>query len=142
MAFQTDVEIELKEYTDSKYIISSQHRKAGNPHKSIWTITFSEEVDCFLFTVKENWKQENKGWGIKICDNTLQVLGINSNKEELKLAKFVDGGNTDIWHGYPADYLYKSQDRPTTEILRIWVIKGYITKSKMNKIRQGLPCNL
>jgi hypothetical protein len=140
--YQQDTEIELQETKPRKYYISSQHRKKGNPNKSIWIISFEEEVNCFIQTISNTWKVKAEAWGIKLNGNTLQVVGLNNNNEELKLAKFVDGTNTDVWHGYPADYVCNAQDRPTTEILKYWVHQGYITKSKMKKIRQGQPCNL
>lgn len=142
MPFQADKEISLTDFPSSKYIISSQHRKTGNPNKSIWIISFNDEVECFLQTLEKNWKQHNEGWGIKVLNDALQVIGNSVSKDELKIAKFVDGSNTDVWHGYPADYMRNSQDRPTTEILTVWVNSGYITKSKMSKIRKGFSCNL
>jgi hypothetical protein len=147
MTYTADTEIDLKVNIDLeehkfKYIISSQHRKTGNPNKCIWKITFDQEVDCFIMTVSEKWKDGIHGWGLKALDNVLQVVGVNNIKEELKLAKFIDGTNTNVWHGYPADYVSKSNDRPTTEILKKWVDLGYITKAKMSKIRLGQSCNL
>ena len=144
MSYKTDTEIEidLVDKSTCSYIISSQHRKTGNFHKSIWLIPFTEEVECFTQTINENWKDGNKAWGVKIIDAIFQVLGKNNENEELKLAKFVDGNYSNIWHGYPADYLRKAQDRPTTDILKVWVQKGFLTKSKMSKIRRGQSCNL
>ena len=55
--------------------------------------------------------------GFNIENATLQVVGVLNNRE-LKLAKFVDGTNNNVWHGYPADHMTKSQDRPTTGILK------------------------
>jgi hypothetical protein len=142
MPYKADTEIEHEDFAPSKYIVSSQHRRKGNPNKSIWTINFDEEIDCFIQTITKNWKNGVEAWGIKLIGTTLQVVGISNDKAELKLAKFVDGTNSNIWHGYPADHMTKSQDRPTTIILKNWVDNGYITKAKMNKIRQGQLCNL
>ncbi len=142
MAFTTDTEIDLTTRTTGNYIISSQHRRTGNPHKSIWTITFDEEVECFINAMNGNWKTEAVAWGIKVLDDVLHVVGLNTNNQELKIAKFVDGNKTNVWHGYPADYMSKSQDRPETVILKTWVDNGYITKAKMSKIRLGQSCNL
>lgn len=72
----------------------------------------------------------------------MQVVGINNDKEELRIAKFIDGTGSDVWHGYPADYLNRKQDIPSTFVLQIWVSSGYIGKSDLRKIRQGMPCNL
>lgn len=142
MPYTADTEIDLVENANGNYIISSQHRRSGNPNKSIWTISFDDEVECFIQTMKGNWKSGTEAWGIKVLDNVLQIIGLNNKKQELKLAKFVDGANTNVWHGYPADHVRKSQDRPTTNILKTWVGSGYLTKAKMSKIRLGQSCNL
>lgn len=142
MPYTADTEIDLTTQTTGNYIISSQHRRRGNPNKSIWTITYEEEVDCFIQALNGNWKAENEAWGIKFINGALQVVGQNHNRKELKLAKFVDGTNTNVWHGYPADHMNKAQDRPATNILKVWVTNGYLTKAKMSKIRLGQSCNL
>lgn len=142
MPYTADTEIDLTEQTNGNYIISSQHRRRGNPNKSIWTISFDEEVACFIQTMNGDWKTGTEAWGIKVLGDVLQVLGLNNSRQELKLAKFVDGTNTNVWHGYPADYVSKSQDRPATNILKVWVDSGYLTKAKMSKIRLGQSCNL
>lgn len=142
MPYKADTVIDLTGHTTSNYLISSQHRRRGNPNKCRWTITFAEEVACFIQTINQNWRDGNEGWGLKLNNILVQVVGINNDNEELKIAKFIDGTGTNVWHGYPADYTSRSQDRPTTGILRTWVNNGYITKSKMTKIRLGQPCSL
>ncbi|MGV6946000.1 hypothetical protein [Sphingobacterium kyonggiense] len=142
MPYKQDEEIDLTSFNCGKYIISSHHRRKNNPHKSVWTISFDDEVDCFVLSLTSKWNLECEAWGIKLNDNGLETIGINADSEELKLAKFVDGAKTNTWHGYPADYVKKSQDRPSTEILHNWVKEGYIAKHKMVKIRQGQSCNL
>lgn len=126
------------------YIISSQHRRTGNPDKSIWIISHDEELDCFVFSYRERWFELNIDicWGIYILGNNLQVIGRNADGFESKIAKFIDSNRNTRWHGYPADYFIKSQDRPPTEILQRWVIDGYISKPSMSRIRTGKKCNL
>jgi hypothetical protein len=142
MAYTADTEIDLTELAQANYIISSQHRRRGNPNKSVWTISYEEEVDCFIETMTREWQIGTVAWGIKVVEDILQVVGVNSIRQELKLAKFVDGADTNVWHGYPADYMRKAQDRPATNILKLWVNDGFITKAKMSKIRLGQSCNL
>ncbi|MBL7840604.1 MAG: hypothetical protein JNJ75_10720 [Cyclobacteriaceae bacterium] len=101
-----------------------------------------EEVNCFVQAIKENWKVGSQAWGLKIVNTVIQVVGHNSRNRELKLAKFIVGNDKDIWHGYPADYMMRAQDRPATDILKAWVNNGYISKAKMSKIRLGHSCNL
>ena len=138
----TEIEIELEEELTTTYIISSQHRATGNPNKTVWVLDFNDEVQCFTQSKTSEWIQDNYGWGIKVINSNLQNIGHNFENETLKLAKFVDGNGNDKWHGYPADYLRRSQDRPPTFILKNWVDQGYITKAKMSKIRKGQLCNL
>lgn len=142
MPYTADCEINLTTQTIGNYIISSQHRRTGNPNKSIWIISFDEEVNCFIQALNANWRKGTEAWGIKVFGETLQVLGLNYENRELKLAKFVDGTHTNVWHGYPADYMNRAQDRPATNILKVWVDNGYLTKAKMSKIRLGQACNL
>lgn len=142
MPYKADVEINLTAKTKGNYIISSQHRRSGNPNKCIWTITYEEEVNCFIQALNGDWRTGAEAWGVKVIGDILQVIGLNNDNQELKLAKFVDGSKSNVWHGYPADYMKKAQDRPATNILKVWVDNGYLTKAKMSKIRLGQSCNL
>lgn len=142
MTFKLDSEIDLRPHLNCKYIIASQHRKTGNPKKCIWLITRKDEIDCFVYSKQANWQVEYICWGLKLVDSIPQAIGKNPNKEILKIAKFINGNRHDTWHGYPADYLRRSQDIPATKILQIWTNKGYISKSDFRKIRQGMPCGL
>lgn len=138
----TKIEINLGNEIKTTYIISSQHRATGNPNKTVWTLDFYDEVECFKLSKSSEWVEDNYGWGIRVIDSTIQYIGYNFKNETLKLAKFVDGNENNIWHGYPADYLRRSQDRPPTFVLKNWVEQGFLTKAKMNKIRRGQSCNL
>jgi len=142
LTLDEEIEIPIDENTTTTYIVSSQHRKTGNPNKTIWTLSYEEEVECFTLSKKESWIDGKYGWGIKPSNSLISYLGHNFENERLKLAKFVDGSDNDVWHGYPADYLRRNQDRPPYEILKDWVKKKHLNKSKMNKIRRGQSCNL
>lgn len=142
MPYAADERIDLKPNILSEYIISSQHRRTGNPDKCIWTITFEEEVNCFSNSYTEKWISNTKAWGLIVENDLLKVVGQNNEQQELKLAKFVDANRNNIWHGYPADYMNRVHDIPVEHILKKWVDKKYITKAKMNKIRRGISCNL
>ena len=144
MTYQQDIEYDLETQVscECRYIIASHHRRVGNPNKSIWTISNSGEIECFVFSFISNWFEENICWGVSAIGADLQVVGKNNYNEDLKIAKFIDSNNNKIWHGYPADYMRKAQDRPATQTLHDWVGKGFITKAKMSKIRQGQSCNL
>ena len=141
--YKQNTELDLRPDTDYRYVISSQHRKIGNPHKSVWTITYEEEVMCFIMSINSNWNDDSISWGIKLSSSSsLHVIGKNTANEELKIAKFVDGSNNDIWHGYPADYKNNVQDIPPSTVLEKWKNNKYINKSHVRKIKQQLLCNL
>lgn len=142
MPYQADTKIDLKPDVQSEYIISSQHRRTGNQNKCIWIITHDEEVNCFSNSYTEKWISDSKAWGLIIENNSLKILGLNDDDQELKLAKFVDANKNNIWHGYPADYMNRVHDIPVQNILKKWVEKNIITKAKMSKIRRGISCNL
>ena len=88
------------------------------------------------------WQQDFSAWGLHIVNSTPDVLGKGVNKEDLKVAKFVDGNKNNIWHGYPANILANKQDIPPTSILLLWEKLNYINKSDIRKINQQMPCNL
>lgn len=142
MSYKADAKIDLVAKAGNNYYISSQHRRKGNPKKSRWTITYDEEVDCFIQSMIKEWKDEKKAWGLKASNKVIDIVGMNDDNDSLMLAKFIVGPGRDTWHGYPADYVNRAQDRPTNTILKMWVDDGYITKAKMTKINRGISCDL
>lgn len=125
------------------YNVNPQHRVRGNPNKSIWIVAPDVEFACFKYTFENQWVDGNDAWGFLRDENKKMVLlGSGQNNEELKLAKFKKYPTADEWHGYPCNYLTKSQDVPTDKVLRDWVEKRYISKAKMNKIQHQLVCVL
>jgi len=142
MSYLQDTPYNLAPRTKSTYIISSQHRQLGNPNKSIWSIPYEEEIDCFILSKTSKWINGSVCWGLKPINNRLEVIGKNNDQEDLKIAKFVDGNKNNIWHGYPADCKRKKQDIPDTEILVIWKNKELIGKSDVRKLKQQMTCNL
>ena len=144
MPYQQDTAYSLHEqvHENCRYIIASQHRIIGNSNKSTWYLSHEGEIECFVFSYCSKWIDGHVCWGLVYKDSDVQILGHNFHNEELKIAKFVDANKNRLWHGYPADYLRKAHDRPTITTLKDWVSKGYITKSKMSKIRLGQLCNL
>lgn len=141
MKLPLDTELKLPAPLTCRYFIYSHHRK-NKKNKSIWTITREEEVDCFVLAQTNNWKQDFVSWGIIHDGTAIKELGTNPQNEILKLAKFVDSNNNDIWHGYPADYIRNDQDRPNMSVLQAWRTKKYIEKHHVTKIRQGKECSL
>jgi hypothetical protein len=141
----TSVFTEKEESTEDiiHYKIRSVHRRHGNSEKCIWVISLQEEVDCFKFSADEKWLEDTKGWGLKVnSGGGLSQIGISDQQEVLKIAKFKDSNSTREWHGYPADYCRRKQDRPSIRILMDWKDRGLISKTKMDKIKQYKRCSL
>lgn len=125
------------------YTTVSQHRVGGNSNKSIWSISLQEEVNCFQYSLSNNWLENYIGWGLRLSNNNqMEVLGYNRLLNDLKIAKFIDGCENDSWHGYPADYRNKIQDRPPFKVLKEWGNNGFIHKHQISKIRSGKQCAL
>ena len=106
------------------YTISAAHRRKSSK-KSRWTISTNEEFACFSNSITNTWKQNFSAWGLHIVNSTPDILGKGVNKEDLKVAKFVDGSKNNIWHGYPANILANKQDIPPTSILLLWEKLNY-----------------
>ena len=139
----------VKTQINISYKVRSVHRRKGNPEKCIWTINPKEEVECFKNTTSAKWLDTNAwsiakhGWGLKIAVNGgLEEVGISDQGESLKIARFKDTSLTYEWHGYPADYCRRQQDKPPILVLTDWKNKGLITKTQMSKIKQCQRCNL
>lgn len=123
------------------YTIVSYHRDNSNPEKSKWTIKEDEELLCFKQSIKQSWKKDKFAWGLHIINGIVEQLGVNKFKDSTKCAKFVDPGQNDKWHGYPADFIRNSHDRPPQVVLKVWYDQNLITKPQMVRILQG-KCNL
>ncbi len=125
------------------YKVRSVHRRRGNANKSIWTIKIPEEVECFRQTYTSLWLEETKGWGLKLsATSQLEEVGVSDQGQILKIAKFRDDEADGVWHGYPANYCYKPQDKPSKKILLKWLEAGLIDKTQKSRISQGKLCNL
>ena len=135
--------IKISDKREVIYTISKKHR-GKKKQKSYWIIKKPEEVSLFIDSLKSGYEDENKycAWNLRIIDGNAVVLGCSLAKEELKIAKFINSAKKDQWHGYPANYIKKSQDIPSAKILTLWHIKGLINTATMKKIRGGQPCNL
>jgi len=127
----------------SKYVIVSQHRSGGYRGKSRWSVSKREEVDCFIQSLNKKWLDVGAGWGVILDDtNKMKVLGINHINEDSKIAKFIDGNNSKLWHGYPADLKRKVKDIPPISILNKWRKENIIRKHHISRIQRGVICNL
>jgi hypothetical protein len=126
-----------------KYIHKMDHRD-GTGNKSQWSISQQQERNCFLRMHDSAWFLVNKGWGLHLVKKKPEYLGYRANSVQLLfIAKFVDGNNNSIWHGYPADHIrFPDRDIPIEYILLDWRNLGYLSNAKMRKIMKGQRCNL
>ncbi len=138
------VVVEGEEVPLFSYKVRSVHRRKGNTNKCIWTISIEEEVECFKDSALKKWLENKEGWGLKFnaTNGDLEQVGVSEINEELKIAKFVDSNSTTEWHGYPADYCRRKQDRPSLKVLKDWWDNKIISKTQMSKIKQYKKCNL
>lgn len=130
------INIDYEVIKDIFYKIHPHHRQTGLPNKSTWSISYQEEINCFVFTYNSNYIEINFGFGF-LLNNTrkLEVIGTSINDKKLKFAKFVDGNNNHRWHGYPADYINNKQDKPSEELLLLWKNSGIITKPQFKRVK-------
>ena len=127
------------------YVSKADHRD-GTRAKSQWTITFSAEKDCFVASWTRGWLITNRGWGLHLVDGVPASVGTSARSSgravpaDLKVATF--RGDSNIWHGYPADYCIHAQDRPPITVLQEWATLGLIRKHELRRIRGSQPCSL
>lgn len=135
--------IRISEDREVVYTISKKHR-GHNKKKSYWSIKMPREIALFRTALQNGYedKTNNIAWNLNIVNGEICIVGHTVDKKELKLAKFVDSNHNEKWHGYPADYIKNSQDRPSAKVLELWNNAGIISTATMKKIKGGQPCNL
>ena len=136
------------------FITTAKHRNPSNKEASVWTITISEEYDCFIDAM--SYIDRNVAtnisyiatdntlcWGVIVLDDKLFKLGENNFTDKLVFGKFTNHeNNDDKWHGYPADFTKKPQDRPPLVFTKSLSSNGYISKSKAKKASEGRKCRI
>ena len=130
---------------DQSYVLNSQHRD-NNPNKSQWAIRPAEEIHVFEHSHESDWLSQTArhSWGLHLVNGKPSIVGRSVRSRDpiqnLWIAKFV--GNSQFWHGYPADYRFNLQDRPDGAILQNWYACGYIGKHDRSRIQSGKRCSL
>jgi len=147
MKLKTDTFYIQNNKSDLYYASLAYHRNnTRKSEKSQWRISIKEEFqvfnDCFI---NFSWFDNHIGWGIYLDPETksnMLQIGISTIKNPLHFIKYVDGGKDNMWHGYPADYLRKIQDKPSSIFLNEIYSRGFISKPQYSKIKKGKKCNL
>jgi hypothetical protein len=126
----------------ANYSPNPEHRN-NNPCKSQWTITETEEIECFTVAYDKGWANDKNAWGLYHHQNTITYLGTGKDRKiNLFIAKFKNDVSHNNWHGYPADHQRNSQDIPDQGILKKWITHKVLAKAKIRKISAGQPCKL
>jgi hypothetical protein len=95
-----------------------------------------------VFSLQNQWSQDNHHWSFYSYNSVAQAIGKNCRNDSLYIAKYVDGNNSNTWHGYPVDPRRGTYDRPSSDILHQWVQMGIIDKPQANRIKAGKTCSL
>lgn len=138
----THIDNPFKINSHTTYTCIGYHRGQPNEHKSVWDITTTQERDCFLQTLSNQWidimNGKSIGWGF-IKNTRFIRIGTGTTPERRKLyyAKFIDGNNNGQWHGYPADYK-KISDRVSPSIRERWMAEGFINKHELSRLVRGV----
>jgi len=135
--------IKITDEREVVYTISKKHR-GHNKKKSYWSIKMPREIALFRSSLQNGYedKANHTAWNLNIVNGEIRLVGYTVNKKELKIAKFVDSNHNEKWHGYPANYIKNSQDRPSSKVLELWYNANVISAATMKKIKGGQPCNL
>lgn len=138
-------EIEFTDEDGDAYSITylfHPHHRNNNPKKSQWEITEDAESDSFIDAWENDWVDDQEGWGLHVEDDNAVYLGVGIDRSvNLFIAKFVCKNNQDEWHGYPADHT-RNSDRPSQEVLELWLEAEFLPAAKISKITQGKRCTL
>src|SRR5215469_5110408 len=123
------------------YLIHPDHRN-GAATKSQWTIPELDERQVFESSLLSNWTDvlQGAGWGLHLVAGRPSNLGVTADRLlAVFVAKFVGGGGNQEWHGYPADPRRGGRDRPSVEVLGMWLRANVLTPAKISKIAKGRP---
>lgn len=132
---------ELLTSVGQRYLPSPKHRGTSGPDNSVWTISVSHELDCFVQAWQGAWGTDGTElWGHNQGGHGLEPLGVNFHDEDLWFGKFIGDDSGSPWHGYPADYRRKLRDRPPTEVLTQWRSQGIMTKQHATRVSRGQSC--
>lgn len=127
---------------EEQYEVNPQHRD-GNPNKSQWIVSLSEDAEKNLFRVSYNscWfnQQRTCCFGIMSVNGKPQILGVSAKNNPpptaLHFSKFVC--NQRLWHGYPFGKASSDLGQIPKEVLDSWKEANHISNAVRKKIHKG-----
>ena len=78
-----------------------------------------------------------KGGGF-IVNGTPDYLGVDRYQSPSFVAKFIDAGSTNLWHGFPK----APADVPNPEVLNSWLQASTLRKKTIKLLAQARSCSL
>ena len=124
------------------YVVNPKHRN-NSSQGSQWTITPTEEQQCFGASYEYGWLLGAVGWGLHFSNDVIDYLGVAVDRSRrLFVAKFVVNNSPVVWHGYPADPEKNVQDIPHEDVLNMWLGADLLSAAKIRKIGRQQPCRL
>jgi len=124
------------------YCINPVHRNKTHG-KSQWAISMPLEKDAFTNAANQRWLLGDSGWGLYFKKGKASYLGVaRDHQKQVFVAKFVDSGRQQSWHGYPADHQTDTKDIPAESVLNSWLKSGFLRRPTIRKLHRGQPCSL
>jgi hypothetical protein len=131
---------------EHNYLFISYHHNNSLIDKSNWTIPAMDEANLFYEAANFAFNSTSCEFidGIVSDLGDLMPTGVSSKDSQggehaLYLAKFTGGKNWGhTFHGYPADYVLKSEDRPDKATLEMLSSQN-LKKSYRRKILKAKP---
>lgn len=123
------------------YVHKRDHRDktAG---KSQWDISEADELSSFTVAMSSGWVNASYAWGIHKPNGVPKYLGRDrDHSTQLFIARFESKKEPFVWHGYPVNHKETGQ-RPATTVLKLWIEKSVLPRTKISKIERGVKCTL
>jgi hypothetical protein len=119
------------------YVHTAKHRNY-TPDAGRWTISEFEERVSFSGALRAGWVGSAEGWGLHFVNGAPTYLGFDRYESPSFVAKFMDAGSTNLWHGFPK----APADVPNPGVLNSWLQTGTLRKKTIKLLAQGRSCDL
>lgn len=125
-------------YKDLEDYYFHEYHRERRISKSTWLIDYKIEFDVFNDALLKKFEDSKGNFYNFYKKEELKplIVGKDIHTEEIKLCKFKTSNPV---HGYPVNYMNKSYDIPSDEVLEKLKKEKYISKASFNKIKRGKP---